>query len=253
MKLYSETGFTIVETMLFLAITGLLIMGAFAGVGNSINNQKYRDSVTSLQSKLQEQYSDTSSVDNDRSASAYMTCDTNANVSTGGSTPLGQSDCVILGKYITYSSDDNKLVIRKVIGYIAPGTLPLANDVLTLKAYNMKPLPSDDISSEIYNIEWGSSLVGDKNADMSHLYFSMLILRSPLSGVSRTFIQSGSAIPDANMKSLLDSSLSQSLKMCVKDTNTVLGSNNRSAINIIANTTGASGVQTQGGETSKCN
>jgi len=250
----SKAGFTIVETMLFLAITGLLIMGVLAGVGNSVNNQKYHDSITSLQSKLQEQYSDTSSVDNDRSATAFMSCYPDATVETGGSTPLplGQSDCVILGKYITYN-DDSKLVIRKVIGYITPGTLPLANDVLTLAAYKMKPLLLNDISSETYDIEWGSTLVGDKTADTSHLYFSMLILRSPLSGVARTFIKTGSVATDSNIKSLLDDGLNQSLKMCIKDTGTVLGSGDRSAVFVIANTTGTSGVQVQGGASSLCN
>ena len=41
-----------------LLFSVMLIIGVLAGAGTSINAQRYRDSVTSLQSTLQQQYSD---------------------------------------------------------------------------------------------------------------------------------------------------------------------------------------------------
>ena len=53
MKRVASRGFTIIEVMLFLAITGLLAVGVLATVGNSINVQRYRDAVVTLQTEVQ--------------------------------------------------------------------------------------------------------------------------------------------------------------------------------------------------------
>ena len=57
MSARTETGFTLVEAMLFLAITGLLTVGILVGSGVAISQQRYRDSVNSLKSFIQDQYS----------------------------------------------------------------------------------------------------------------------------------------------------------------------------------------------------
>jgi len=98
MKPLYRDGFTIIETMLFLGITGLLIVGILAGTGNSISIQRYRDSVTSLQSMLQMQYSNVENVSNNSVAAKSCGAKTS---------PRGQSDCVILGRFI--STTDGKV------------------------------------------------------------------------------------------------------------------------------------------------
>ena len=252
MKLSGKAGFTIVETMLFLGITAFLIVGFLAGTGSTINNQRYRDSVESLAAVIQQQYSEVSNVSNTRDIASSMTCTGLADIYLGGSSPkkIGQSDCVFLGKYITYTANTDKLLIRTVVGSPIAATDPLSenSDIAALSDYNIKPMAAT--TSNEYNLEWSPTLVNVSNTPIS---FSILILRSPLSGSPRTFINSTAIISDGNLKTSLVQAgpLSTSLKMCVKRDG--ISAMKKSAVMVIANATASSGVQTQGGETSLCN
>lgn len=229
MKTLHKAGFTIIETMLFLAITAFLIVGLLVGTGTSINIQRYHDSVSSLQSALQQQYSEVANVDNDH---GNLSCD-------GSVKPRGQSDCVILGRFVT-TTNSRTLLIKSVIGKIPPNSS--TNDVDTLKSYNIEVSP---VANETYELEWGSSLVkpGGNNA----MVFSMLILRSPLSGIIRTFVDSSSDIPvaDGDIETLLTpSALSQSTKLCINSNGLFTG--RKSAVVVMVNATSSSGIETLG-------
>jgi len=220
-------GFTIVETMLFLAVSGLLAAGILIGTGSSINTQRYRDSVTSLMSFFQKQYSDVANVSNDSTSNACP----------DDHKPRGQSDCVILGKYIT--SNGTTLSIKDVIGNIPAGTVS-SNDLLALRDYDIK------VSSEggsTYDIEWGSSLTRINGTTMS---LSMLVLRSPSSGIIRTFIDPSAAWPDGQIqaKVLLASNLTKSATACVNSNGLLTGT--KLAVLIDKNATGTSGVEILG-------
>ena len=52
-----RAGFTIIEVMLFLAISGFLLVGILAGTGAGIARQRYNDSVQNVAQILREQYS----------------------------------------------------------------------------------------------------------------------------------------------------------------------------------------------------
>ena len=181
-----KAGFTIIEVMLFLGISGLLFAGIIFGTGSSINVQRYRDSVNSLQSVLQQQFSDVTNVVNDSSS---VTCG-------GASNPYrGQTICEVLGKFITYSGG-NSLSIQTVIG---DPVRPEDNtsDLTIFKQYNFT-LTAPPVT---YDIEWGAQ-INDKNN--SPMKFSILMLRSPLSGVVRTFMDvTTDSIPGPNIPSSL--------------------------------------------------
>jgi len=248
MKLWDKAGFTIIETMLFLGITSLLVLGVLVGTGTSINIQRYRDSVSSLQGILQQQYSDVSNVDNNRDNS--WACDSNAKTDPtipGGGIARGQSDCVILGRLIT-TTDSHSLSIKSVVGYIPLVSTMSSNDIDALRQYTIQ-ISSVTSESETYDIEWGSSLV-QPSGDIP-MVFSMLVLRSPLSGIIRTFIDSASVVDNSNIRDLINSvALKQSAKMCV-DSNGLFTSA-RTAIEVMANSASASGVEVLGEATSGC-
>lgn len=233
MKRSDKAGFTIIETMLFLGITGLLIVGILAGAGVSINIQRYRDSITSLQSFFQQQYSNVSNVNNDNSGNLACYGDNSVKA-------RGQSDCVILGKYITTSADGNSLIIKSIVGYTPSGTISSSNDLSALQQYNIKV---SSISSETYNTEWGTSLVSVGNHGIAK--FSVLIVRSPLSGVLRTFIDPTTVISDNNVASLINTNaLKSPVKACVNSNGLFTGAT--MAVLINAGISSSSGVETLG-------
>lgn len=52
-----QKGFTIIEVMLFLALSGFLLAGILAGTGSSISNQRYKDAVQDAADALRSAYS----------------------------------------------------------------------------------------------------------------------------------------------------------------------------------------------------
>lgn len=88
-------GFTIIEVILFLAITGLMVAGMLVGVTLALRQQQYRDTVQSFAHFLKDQYSRVISVENDRPATS--TCPISGAKNDGA---RGQSSCVIVGRYI---------------------------------------------------------------------------------------------------------------------------------------------------------
>lgn len=237
MKSFRVDGFTIIETMLFLGISGLLIMGVLVGTGVSINIQRYRDSVVSLKSVIQQQYNEVANPINARSNN--FQCD--ASGISVGSSSKGQTNCVLLGRYIKKdTSSGSQLMIKKVIGYyddqLAP---PVGTDIEVLNQYNVKVT---DIDQEVYEIDWGAS-VSSPNT------FNILIVKSPESGLVKTFI-STNVLNDNNITNIINqANLGTSLNVCVNSNGMFAG--NPMSVNIHSGAASASSVETLG-ENSGC-
>jgi len=182
--LHRDAGFTIIETMLFLAISGLLIVTLLAGTGASINIQRYRDSVQTFKNYLQNQYADVASVSNDRDNN--WACDTNAftEVTAGVGEVRGQSKCVIIGKYVTVVG--SKTTEYSVTAF-SPTTTATGGDIDKLKTQYVLNVAAS--SKEESTLEWGTSLAWpaqDSKAG-SERSVAILIIRSPDSGLLYTF------------------------------------------------------------------
>ena len=195
----NKNGFTIIETMLFLAITGALVVAVLIGTGASINVQRYRDSVTSLKSLIQKQYSDVLNVQNQLTSN--ISCDNNAAVGTTGTTaPRGQSDCVIMGKYITINGSD--VTTSSVIGHASGTTTSDLSDINLIKSYNLSTLPS---STETSQLEWGVQIAWPKTGSgakspQTPRSIAILVIRSPQNGQNYTFTGDDITVP---LKSLV--------------------------------------------------
>lgn len=182
-------GFTIIEVMLFLAVTGLLTIGVLVGSGTAIAQQRYRDSVTSLKGFIQEQYTRTTNVVNADARNPACSQRGSALVLDGDALqPRGTSECLLLGRYLLI--EPAKVTAYDVIGQPRAdenGT----DDVATLKNYVLRT--SED--GEVEEIGWGATVVRPRT--VIGLTASVLIVRSPLSGSTLTFVGDGSQRPSA--------------------------------------------------------
>ena len=185
MSAHFKDGFTIIETMLVLAVTGVLVSTLLFGIGSSIAVQRYGDSVTSFRSLLQDQYARVSSVSNARSAG--WSCDASATPVQGGNTAPGQTDCVLLGRYVSVVDDD--ISIATVVGYQTSSNA-VVSDMQSVK--DNYALGISKSSVEKKNLEWGARIAWPASGTGSRSpttprSIAFFILRSPESGTTYTF------------------------------------------------------------------
>lgn len=188
MGMQRTQGFTILETMLFLGVTGLLIIGTLVGIGASLNVQRYRDGVQSLKSLVQDQYSQTKDVVNDHNNS--WKCAANAQVSQGGAnsgTERGQSNCVLLGRYMIINQ--STVSIQNVVGNQVASTT-VGTDIQLLKANYVVALNSSSATTS--TLEWGAKIAWPQSGTGSQpsgtaRSIGILLVQSPDSGITYTF------------------------------------------------------------------
>lgn len=199
MNRWHAKGFTIIETMLFLAITGALIAGVLIGAGTSVTNQRYRDSVESLKSLIQAQYSELGSIKNDRANT--LACDANA-TPVSGSQYRGQSDCVIVGRYMVI--DRSAIAIYTVLANKKATVTANSSDIAYIRANYVYNVTSDVDKS---SVEWGAQLAWPSSGTgaktpTSPRTIGILFIRSPETGSVYTFSSdtapTGSAVPTSS-------------------------------------------------------
>ena len=251
MKCVKNAGFTIIETMLFLGITGLMVMSILAGAGRSINVQRYHDSINSLQSFLQQQYSDVTNTINNRNNDWKCDITGVTNNPNPNNPNRGQSECVILGRLIRTpdiaSSPNGKVIdIYDVVGYMPTNSVWGLDEIQVFKLNNPS-LPNgygtfiSVVDKQTYDIGWDASMVKPSVDD--RLDFSIMILRSPISGNIRTFITKN-YVADADINDIVSLvSLKNDLTLCLNSNGLFTGP--RMGVYINASASSASDVITK--------
>ena len=108
-----QKGFTIIEVMLFLALSGFLMVGILAGTGSSIANQRYNDAVQDAVDALRGAYSfvaDTQVAERDGGEGACKGLDKDDDNQF-----RGRTGCAVYGAMVTI--DGARMQISTVIGY----------------------------------------------------------------------------------------------------------------------------------------
>lgn len=181
MSHYRNNGFTILETTLVMAITGLLVVLVLGGIGSSLSHQKYTDAVNQAVAFFRGQYSQTANISNERPET--QSCNASGVYSTGSGTTRGASDCLLLG-HIVRSSDGKNMSIYQVIARHDPSDDTGINnktDTQILAASSM--IQGSQIGT--YQAEWGTSLLTPNTSNVAK--FTLLVVRVPVSGTVVTY------------------------------------------------------------------
>ena len=225
-----KKGFTIIETMLVLSVTGLLSVGIMVGWSVNINRQRYDDSVNTFKSDIQQIFSDVENPTNQNDRKIACTSNTRSlSLSEGGTgghtgTSRGASDCILLGKFVVF--EGNTLTQFDVIGRdINPqsdcvnsyGTRDACKDAIeALRATNFVIATGANGTANppiVKNLEWRARAIpatesrgkfnfprgfndidlGVQNSLNGHAVNGLMIIRSPLDGTVITM-----AIPVAS-------------------------------------------------------
>ncbi|HET8884647.1 MAG TPA: hypothetical protein VFM68_04210 [Candidatus Saccharimonadales bacterium] len=242
----TKNGFTIIETMLFLGVAGALTIAVLAGSGIAINQQRYRDSVSSLKSFIQQQYSEVTNVRNDRSGAEACA---NATVVRPPATVTpqdrGTSDCMLLGRFITVDTAGEKLTASDVVGYRTSDAPTEASDIAEIQTNYELGLST--INQETAEVAWGANIV--QSGTTEPMPFSMLILRSPLSGSVMAYAAEGVTADLMSLVTIANSN--QTHNLCV---NATAGSfvGNRMAVQISPFATNQGAIQIPPEDTNVC-
>jgi type II secretory pathway pseudopilin PulG len=196
----ASKGFTIIETTLFLAISGLLVLIMLIGTGSTVANQRYNDAVQSFKSLLQSQYSSLNSVQNARSNE--LLCNASARLEEGDTQQRGQSDCYIIGKYMRIDGNgaiDIYTVLATDRTYL--GVEPTDSIDALKKKYNLNVSTTEVTRREMQwqtRISWPAEGDGARSPRTPRT-MSILFVRSPDDGQLYTFTNSNIPASEAGI------------------------------------------------------
>jgi len=143
-------GFTIIETMLFLALTGLMLVGALVGIGNNLARQRYKDSVQDVVTLIRNQYDYVTRVQIAQREGKDM-CEA---ISGSGSSfkevdnnfGRGRSLCNIYGVAIIFGLDDDG---NNAAGAVVQSTSVLGRDIVDYEE-SLRKDPTITVDPEEY-------------------------------------------------------------------------------------------------------
>lgn len=263
MGTHKHNGFTVIEVMLFLAITGLLIAGVMVGARNNINSQRYRDTVEQFRNVIQGQY--------DR---VYSLTNSDANVDTGSQNPCAQSaaesnkhrgttNCLYVGRVIELISDastgtssvrTSPLIARSNSPQLPPifGESGSAGGASgnPIRGYSVFRYDQNDQLVDTWQLGWNLSVVSAGTEDRLQ-QLAIVILRSPLNGGISTHVVNGELSADqaADLSSVVRSSDNRrEAKLCVADLQGEIEPPDRMAVVVRAGATGPGDIASLGVE-----
>ena len=225
-----QAGFTLIEVLLFLAITGLLFLIGFWGTSTQLRNVRFSDSMHSLESYLNTQHSLVASGANPRQITT--TCSnpgggptTPPTFGSGGSgTTAGNSvGCVLLGKLVVFTANGQSVKSYYVAG---KKLATFSGDDIT-DIVNSAPTLTDQ-AVDTYGINWGNTFLLPGSVPATNMTQVFAFLRSPSSGKIISFafptsmvdssIGPGSASASLRVAGVLSSAnLAKNSGYCFKD------------------------------------
>ena len=223
-------GFTIIEVMLFLALSGFLMVGILAGTGSSIDNQRYKDSVQDAVNILRNAYSfvaDTEVPIRDTGVCGY-TISSTLNLRNGES-GRGRTGCAVYGAVVSISKDtiqtttligrDYYDFVRELDNTASESDKQVINNPSSTDLQLLTVLQANNLAYECDGencsvqpvgktrtdkLKWGAYFknrvtAGSSDLSKNTLQMTLLIYRSPRNGAIRTLVMDD-ALRNTNSK-----------------------------------------------------
>jgi len=203
--------------MLFLGISGFLIIGLMVGTSATIARQRYNDSVEDLAEFFRREYSAATNIQNSRTDAVDNRSCNNDSVSNNdedGGVFRGRSGCLIYGRLIVIGeradslNPDERSVIYSydVLGReLNEREKSFAPDLITaLKSAsinvlvqstpgNLSSCTHQPVGQSRYSPQWLATIENTASG-RSPLRASILIVRSPVNGTVHTLVLNGTAL-----------------------------------------------------------
>lgn len=205
-----QDGFTVIEVILFLGISGLLLFGALASVNGSVNSTRFNDAVNTTASYFQRQYTEVSSGRNIRDAT--LGC-SNGNVNNGNAS-IGSTKCVVLGRLLQFNTGTNIVSTRYIVG--VDTTNIAAGDSAAVVAASPKATVGNANLEDTFEVPW--SIDFNKVTQGATAVNSLAIIRSPIS--ERILFYSFQAPANINVLTatqIRDANLNRAVDICLRD------------------------------------
>lgn len=251
-----QTGFTIIELLFFVAISGLLTISLLAGWTVMVNAQSYKDSARSLVIAIQDEYDSVYNVTADRDAT-YGCGQQGQQVNVSNSqtknakNSRGTTDCVIMGRYLELNG--TSMTSRPILG-IEPAvpSLTITTDKAAILEYLPTRLQDDNesIPTGTFDVPWGASPYFKTDKSQA-VHLSIVIIRSPTTGTIYTYHQSlneSQQLPGA--QDVIQNGTQSELTLCL-DPAAVVGQGVL-AVRISANANSSESVSVVGDATNGC-
>lgn len=186
-----QTGFTVIEVILFVAISGLLLVGAFVAMRSAFANTQFNDTTDSTQSYLQRLYLDVATGVNVRDDNVICTAQGRLESRPGDPTNAkpGASECVILGRLLQIEPGNDAAASRITTRYLSSAEVNDVGQVSDLQAFGADGyqvrISSDAVPlmKGSFELPWSAYITSAKRQGFIDVQDvkSLAILRSPVS------------------------------------------------------------------------
>lgn len=242
----NRQGFTIIEVILFLGITGLIFMAIVASTSNVLSRQRYNDSTQNFAEFLRGVYGKLTSIEN------YGN---------------GRSERAIYGKLITFGEShnlngeenvENEIFTYDIIGDVS-GSISADDVIKSLASLNADVVVKngEDVEyagiNEHYATKWMARIEQTNSTEL--FKGAVMVVRSATSGTIYTYVLNGetievnSAVKFNTPKKLLTSQTlnkfvsNQPIDFCISSEDGRVYNGKRRDVRIIANARNSSGVE----------
>lgn len=191
MGMRHQQGFTIIEVLLFLGITGLLAVTLLGGWTTMINTQRYQDSLKTTQAFIQQQYNLVYNVQNGRADTLRCTAGagptdepTIVDDESNGISPGQSTNCIVMGRYIHISNGSN-MKVYAIVGKDGDTETIQSDDDAILDRNPVRVQNEMNLTESEQTIPWQARVVAPGTTDS--MDGVIMIIRSPESGAVHTY------------------------------------------------------------------